>query len=503
MELGNSQKVIIIDDRYEEAAPLINCLAIRGIPSIYWDGIYENAPQSPLSGVRFVFLDMRFSFVRDSRTINTFLFSLLQKAININNGPYVLFIWSKHDNEYLEDFRSEILTEKQIAKPYLILNMEKSKFINLVYEKNSAYCEIASAIEERKDEKLLEILKKNISETEEKVEIKDGGVKELSSEIDDKLNQMNSLAILFMWEKLVNVSAQNLIRDISSLSEVNEYWDNNIKTLIRNLAKANGGKAFEETPKEYVINAIQALNQMLPDELWNSLIREDVDEKKFSFINEPSIEKVINNITYSICKTEKGKYCIKKNNSNYITFKNIGELEEIEDKKIIVELHEKYWEFLGQSNFKLLCQDTGKSMINKLGGLYLVEDNELLKEICQSSLTEIDTKLKQNIKLVKLDISSACDYAQNKLKRVRVLYGIIVKKENFNIIQNSDDIYCTPVLELNKRMVKIVFNFHYVSNEKTNELNRGKLKLFFRELLLTEIKHKLSAYISRVGIINL
>ncbi|OBR92960.1 hypothetical protein CLRAG_22540 [Clostridium ragsdalei P11] len=502
MELSNSQKVIIIDDEYEEAKPLIKCLAIKGIPSIYWDGGYENTPKAPLKGVRLVFLDMRFSAVYDERNINTFLFHLLQKAISIDNGPYILFIWSKHDSEYLESFKKDILIEKQIASPYLILNMEKNKFIEQTYEKNSAYYEIASAIEEKGNKELLKILKDNIDKGNEKVKIKDGGIEKLASELDKKLKNMNSLSILLLWEKLVNVSAQNLIKDISDLSDNDKCWDNNIKTLIRNLARANGGKALEETPKGYITNAIQALNEMLSDELWNSLIREDINQEEFSFIKEPSIKKIAYGTTYSIYKSSKGTYCIKKDNSDYITFKDISSLSEMKDKEVVIELYEKYLSLLAETNFKLLCENTGNdNVFAKLGGLYLIENKELLKEICRSSLKNIDQI--KNIKLVKLDISSACDYAQNKLKRIRVLYGIIIEKENFNAVQSTEDIYCTPLIKLDKKIVKIVFNFHYISNQKKDELDTSAVKLFFRELLLNEIKHRLSSYISRVGIINL
>ncbi len=91
----------------------------------------ETKPEEPLEGIRFVFLDMRFSAVTDSRSINTYLFTLLRSAISIKNGPYILFIWSKHDNEYLEEFKKEIFNVKEIPKPYLIINMEKNKFYKM------------------------------------------------------------------------------------------------------------------------------------------------------------------------------------------------------------------------------------------------------------------------------------------------------------------------------------------------------------------------------------
>lgn len=506
MKLYNSQKILIIDDKYDEAYPLITALAIKGMPTLYWNGGYEGVPEEPLTGVRFVFLDMRFSTVTDERTICTFLFNLLSKAISVDNGPYVLFIWSKHDNEYLDYFKKEILKIDRVPKPYVIMNMDKNMFINSVSEENEVYAEIASTLcesidgDEDKFQGVLQLIEENIVKTQEKVQIIEDGINKIMQSLDEKLQEINSLAILFMWERLVNKSAENLLNDIASLSEVDNNWDNNIKTLIQSLASANAGKSMDKTAESYIKNSIITLNQMFPDELTNSLIQEKIDGQTFSFIEEPTINKVRDENEYSISKMK--KYIIKKNKTEYKSFKKVEELsDDIEDKSIIVELYNKYWEYAGKSNFKLLCERITEKRFKKPGGIYEVNNNELLKNICLSTLKG-EYSL-SNIELVKLDISSSCDYAQDKLKRTRILFGIIIKEEYFNSIKDTDDIYITPQLESNNKKFKILFNFHYVGNEDYSEIESGKIKFSFRELILTEIKHKLATYISRIGIINL
>lgn len=506
MKLYNSQKILIIDDKYDEAHPLITALAIKGIPTLYWDGGYEGVPEEPLTGVRFVFLDMRFSTVTDERTICTFLFSLLSKAISVDNGPYVLFIWSKHDNEYLDYFKKEILKIDVVPKPYLIMNMEKNMFINSVSEENEVYAEIASTLcrgtesDEDQIQEVLQLIEENIGKTKEKIQIIDDGINKIIQKLDNKLQEVNSLAILFMWERLVNESAENLLNDIASLSEVDNNWDNNIKTLIQSLASANAGRSIDRTAESYIKNSIISLNQMLSDELTNSLIKEKIDGQAFSFIEEPTINKTIDGNVYSISKIK--KYIIKKNKTEYKSFKKIEELSDnIEDKSIIIELYNKYWEYAGKSNFKLLCERITGKRFKKPGGIYEVDDNELLKNICKSTLKG-EYKL-SDIELIKLDISSACDYAQDKLKRSRILFGILIKEEYFDSVQETEDIYKTPQLETNNEKFKILLNFHYVGNEDYSEIENGKIKFSFRELILTEIKHKLATYISRIGIINL
>ncbi len=506
MILSNSQKVIVLDDKYEEAEPLIKSLAKVGIPTIYCDGDVENIPSSPLLGVRIVFSDLRFSAVSDPRSVSTFLITLLKNLISIDNGPYILFIWSKHDNEYLEDVKKELSETNEIAKPYMIINMEKSGFIRVIPKENEVYKQIASVVTSDKEKdvnsELIEIIKNNIGQDDETVEVIEGGLEKLQAYLQKKLNEVNSLSILLMWEKIVNNASRNLVNSIAELSEPSDEWDNNIKVLIQNLAYANAGKSIEKTSKSYIINAISALNQMLPDELWNSLMKEDINEQRFSFIEEASIKKNVDKYTYSISKPAK-KYIVKKNNTDYKTFKNIDEIEDdVTDKEVINELYDKYLEFTGKSNFKLLCQrcDEG-SILKKPGGIYEVDDNEMLEKVSRSILKNNDMTNYKDIKLIKLDISSACDYAQNKLERVRIIYGIMIGEEHFNNINNFQDIYCTPQLNIENKNVKIALNYNYITNEA--ELNYENCIFLFRELLLIEIKHKLQSYITRVGIINI
>ena len=275
-------KVFIIDDKYEEVLPVIQALAKKGIPTIYWNGNVDTKPEYPLSGIRLVILDMRFSFVTDSHTINTNLFNLLKNAISYENGPYILFIWSKHDNEYLEDFRADLRKESEIPQPYLIVNMEKNKFMKTISEKNEIYEEIASTLNTANNieikKEILDILENvGLSDSIERIKTKENAVEELMDTLDEKLKEANALYILLIWESLVRTSASKLVNDIASFSEFDETWDNNIKTLIQHLALANAGKALGETAKEYIINAMSSLNHMLPDELWNQIMGQHID----------------------------------------------------------------------------------------------------------------------------------------------------------------------------------------------------------------------------------
>jgi hypothetical protein len=498
-------KVLIIDDMLDESLPIMQSLSKRGVFTLYWDGKFQTKPDYPLEGVRLVFLDMRFSSVGDSRTIVTHLFTLLKDSISINNGPYILCVWSKHTNEYLQDFKEELPKQGHVPQPYLVTNIEKNQFIELISERNVVYDEIASALQDDNvihiKEEVLQILQVQGLEENQRVQIKDDTSDTLIEHIDSKLKEMNSLATLLIWEELVTKSVKKLVNEISSLSEQGSQWDNNIKTLIQHLAKANAGKSLDETAKGYIVNAFSSLNNMLPDELWNQLTQVEIDEDEYKFIKDPTIKEIYGEDEFSISKSS--KFVVKKNGRDFVAFKKVAELEEFEDKDICINLYNKYLKITGQSNFKLLCERVAPYEVNKPGSVYKVEDDELCSEICNSIFKNMNTINPSEISLIKLDISSACDYAQNKLKRVRILYGMLITSENFSHILETEDIYCTPDIMVEDKIVKMVFNFHYIFNETQSDMNSQVKFLCFRELLLSEIKQKLSSYISRVGLINL
>ncbi|MEC0134351.1 MULTISPECIES: hypothetical protein [Paenibacillus] len=507
MEPRLIDKVIIIDDQFEEALPIINALSSKGIYSAYWNGHYENQPSVPLSGVRLVILDIQFSSATDQHLINTNLFGLLSKSVSLQNGPYILCMWSKHNNEYYKSFKSALKQQTKVPQPYLITNIEKSDFVEVIYGNEATKRLIATTIDDLEDIPFKLELRQMVDQYNvTQFNYKEGSIEKLFDHLNEKISEMNSLSTLLIWENIVSQAANSLVNDIASLSDSGADWDNNIKNIIQRLAIANAGKSLEnsDSANKYVVNALASLNHMLPDELWNQVEKVSIDEQKYRFIKEPNIKLSVDDDVFSVSKIK--KFSVKKNERDYCSFSSISEVKEHPDVKILESLHNQYINVLGHTNFKLLCEKAPKNEILKPGKLFYVNNQSLLNEMAQcvfnDSKFNIDPE-DNTIKLVKLDISSSCDYAQNKLKKVRVLFGIIVDSNNFSKIQKSESIYCTPELKIDGKLKKIIFSFHYLSNESQNELNLEFSFLGFRELLLTDIKHYLTAFISRVGIIKL
>ncbi|WP_110932638.1 hypothetical protein [Paenibacillus bouchesdurhonensis] len=504
MVLSSINKVLIIDDQIEEALPIMKALSTKGVYSLFWDGKVKNKPEVPLNDVRLVILDMRFSTVTDSHTINSTLFGYLISAISSDNGPYILCMWSKHNNEYLSLFKEEIKKQSRVPQPYLITSLEKKDFINLVDDiykttRNQLAATVSNISNPSIEEEIMEIFE-TLPLYSEHGEV---SIDKLLMELDNRLSEMNALSTLLLWEKTVSQASNILVNNVAVLSDTGYNWNKNILNIIQRLAIANAGKSLGSsiTTAGYVTNAFASLNQMLPDELWNQMQVLEIDEQQFQYMSDPSITHSIDEDEYSISKIN--KFIVKKNGRDHISFSKIEDVIQHNDKEIIESLHNKYLHTLGFTNSKLLCQKIMQDDNKKPGKLYLVEDQQTMVDIVFNVFGNTNLNM-ESIRLVKLDISSSCDYAQNKLKRQRILFGIKVPIAQFIKLNKKfpESLYSTPELLIENELYGIIFSFHHISNDPIGE-STGTPVLEFRELFLTDIKHYLSAFISRVGIMRL
>ncbi|MDR1895310.1 MAG: hypothetical protein LBR10_00785 [Prevotellaceae bacterium] len=100
------QRVVIIDDNYEEVRPLLFALWQKGISYIYLDGQIENLPEIPYSGVRLIFLDIVIGMENPSdKNKAAPIANVVSKIVGTNPGPYFIVFWTKHDGIIKEVIR--------------------------------------------------------------------------------------------------------------------------------------------------------------------------------------------------------------------------------------------------------------------------------------------------------------------------------------------------------------------------------------------------------------
>jgi hypothetical protein len=130
MECLRGCRVIVIDDKPEEAEPIIRALGLRGIPVAYFKISPEDEPpDKPCPpGVRLAILDVELGLnLTGERQRVGYLLQVLRQVISRENGPYVAVLWTKYPEDK-ETFDAEVFREDSLPNPVASVMLEKSKY---------------------------------------------------------------------------------------------------------------------------------------------------------------------------------------------------------------------------------------------------------------------------------------------------------------------------------------------------------------------------------------
>ena len=132
-------RFIVVDDKPDHLTAILDVFRNLGTPclGIVYDG--EQAPdKQSFEGVRALFLDLHLA---DSLTATTdkrrhfgAIASLLADSISPAGGPFILVVWTEHEDEveglraYLDE--PEVIREPH-TRPLAIISLPKSRFINV------------------------------------------------------------------------------------------------------------------------------------------------------------------------------------------------------------------------------------------------------------------------------------------------------------------------------------------------------------------------------------
>ena len=131
-------RFVLVDDRPEHLTAIQNVFQKLGTPclGIAYDPKGELEARS-FSGVRALFLDLHLvdpAPTRDKTPHFAVIAGILEDNISPVGGPFVLVVWTEHEDsvgqltEYLDD---SLDPEKPHARPLAIINLPKSRFINV------------------------------------------------------------------------------------------------------------------------------------------------------------------------------------------------------------------------------------------------------------------------------------------------------------------------------------------------------------------------------------
>ena len=452
MAIPQNGRVVIIDDNWEEAKPIVKVLGRKAIPVLYYSGI-EDCPSDPLDDVRIVFLDLRL-LPGNSAALESIraAYSVFDRLISEKNGPCFLILWSKHPED-CELFLELINKYKPSIMPSWHTLINKNDFIKP--EKGSGWVE------------------------------KSGASDRLQTLLEQAVSSHKALQAVILWEASMHKSASGVVKELYSLAQKETDADQQLTALIASIGEAGMGKKFFKAPADQQITEVfSVLTEMSMD------IMEAYSASSGHTLTMPSVigpdAAAASAVNSRLCFANS---CGAKNGPGQLYFTN--------KKKIIEEYFgakfEAWWD-------EMLCVTAPQSV-----------DEADKKKWQREKMKE----LRANSILVLAEISPSCDFAQNKRKLLRIVPGLWVKTEDYAfILGQTQYLSKTPTIKgtvsgAGQDVGCLVFNLRYASTfvevnwNKIVEEHSLDISKKMRRSLVVDIQTRLAAHVSRPGIRSL
>lgn len=462
MILPESGRVVIIDDKFGEVLPLIRILSRERVAVTYFSGKEKELPDEPFTDVRIVFLDIVLEGVDplDDKTIISTLTNVVGRIVSKENGPFVLAVWTKEPKK-VELIKNAL---RKAGYYFIVVDLEKNLFFS---KDDNEWCIKKSEIKE---------LETKLKEEPGEVDIfnffreKEDGewvfmedqIGELEKDLGKKLREMDIFKVFIQWENVVHEATSETVNEVSKFSEYNENWNNEMKKIFYNLAKAWLGKLIEETGNdEKVRGAFYTFHRIFVDILEKRLKRMDI----------PDIE-----------------------------FKK----EDLEDQ------------IKGRINSYILIEKIHRDDIYP-GNVYKTEkeiqDISDLIDDCFNNNEEIKEELTKVSIPVIVEVSPVCDLVQQKIRKYRYVSGLLCPKSfkvdgrevcvKNKLKRSALFLYITPIIQYNEDPFILILNFKYFSSADEDFFSKKEFLFRIRKELLSDIQIKLASHINRTGVLYL
>ena len=216
MELPQNARVAIVDNVYGEVEGLMEALASKGVPVVYYQG-QKKFPKPPLSGIRLLFLDLELDGLEGQSDKAKTATAAANAATLIapGNGPVVIVLWTKHCGKGVVDqFRSYL--KGHMTNPYFVVCMDKA------------------SCQDKAGKFSTSRIKRNLSL---------------------KLAGANIIGLHTTWENALFKGSVKLSERVAAIASADEDWQIVISRMFYKLYKANSEKVELKTLKEQFLSA--------------------------------------------------------------------------------------------------------------------------------------------------------------------------------------------------------------------------------------------------------
>lgn len=521
MILPTNGSVVIIDENSDEALPIIKALSKSGISTTYYSGIKEDEfPKPPSQIIRLVFLDLQLiDSVTDEHQIATSLVQVLKRIIPTNNGPYILVLWSKNYAKYGAYVEREIKKGEHGIIPVCIVNLNKSDCLErvkiLYIDQDDFINEIADSLkgsfEEDQIEYLMQMINKELdNHIQFKFQANPNAIHLIETAIESKLKEAGIFHLFTIWENLLKSSGANIVKEVSSTMESSILWEQNMRDVIRRMAEARTGQN-NITNKTALEASMATLTNSFAEEL-------ESKTRNYNFPDYIQIDSPFNIASYSeenilkIVKFEsEGKTKVKLLKNNEIVKGKEGlKIDSISklsdglkdpDKTVVDKITKAYINVPHFINTKLHIELNPSNVLIP-GNVFILRLTKNKKEDCIKTFFEKLPEDLKDFKIIELEVSPICDYAQNKWKKSRLLPGILYPADAEGISTKLGEHFYRvyPTIIIDEKPYKMIFDFHFFKSVDKTVVNKRKVSFRLKRELLLDIIANLSGHVNRPGI---
>nr|WP_321487621.1 hypothetical protein [uncultured Draconibacterium sp.] len=467
----NNGKVVIVDDRYDDVKYLIASLSSNNIPFTYFsDETGEDLPAKPIQNVRLLFLDLMLQTditgMPPKSVVSTAL-GRLTRIIGNNNGPYFLLTWSTEYEKYIDILFEELEKETfPSTRPISVITLKKA-------------------------------------------ELKDKGISVITEKIKETIEEFDSLKAFFYWESIINDSIGEVTNDFTSVVHNENNWNNLTKSLLYKLSHAFWGEMINKRSTNKSQGAFSTLNQIFSERINYNVI--DSTSKVF----EGLINKSSDNLDDLSAQIN-----FKLNMSGYLLGDKIS-------GEVFLPIDNSYREIQKLKNRKSLeltrhreNNQSGRTKrfnsIKELNQFFKGKITEQIEQmpaydkcfrmILIESLTKNKDRPFKSIyaksKFIELNITPKCDSAQQKLKKVRLLPGVLFPSEYVNYLKRYAEYnYISDfTFQFQGKNYVFLFDFRHLYSVLPEDI---KQPAYFRlnDRLFNDLQVKLSSHINRIGLL--
>lgn len=440
-------RIVIVDDKIEQARPIMEEFGKRRLSYTYYDGTPENLPESGVGvDVRLIFLDINLldEATHSVKELYPIIYAIMDRLIGKNSFPYVLVCWSRNLEQY-EEVIGKLQEDLKERKPICSLQLSKSDFFTLTGEETSEYSEKITTLFEK---------------------------------ISSAIKSHTPFCNLLRWENHIHNATNNALAEgLSSIA--NEEWDQTANWIFTKWGKAYSGKGFSTlSDKDKLMSSFHTLNVLLHETMEEEISKDSEDDIVFQVDDEDrnvTLSHFNERLIFSFCQTKP-----KEPGRIVITPKEFTDFEE----SLL---------FSFTPNENLVPQEIFKECSSK------TQRNKAIRQYFSS----IRKDVQDSWDIFKLIITPPCDFAQDKVKMCRVIPGYFVKSKYRDWFKSgSDALFISPSFLYRKKEDDYFFilDFRYLTSEQTDV---GESSMKIKQVVLAEILSKLSRHINRQGLLTI